>query len=847
MPCTPDDLSITEPESPSLSAIPGLGVPFSPKLPDNPFSIPNGFPESLLDIFNKLSMVLPSGIIKPGLSSSFGKNVFDGILSLMEKFFPFLMMYKFFLPALKLTICMLELICSLSNPFKMARAMIRLFRECIPEFLALFPIFALIIMIISLLTLFLEIIAYLISQVLSLVDLILKNINSLNKAINKSDEGGSLAIIKKIGMLLCGFQNLFSILSIVGVIIQVIKDILKLIFSIPPCDDGEDTDIEGCCTNDVCPRFIRNNETLSRKTGTLQYYPEVSIISASFPAPFNTSFSLNSRNQTHQFFDSSASTYDQFINISDAYDIPAPADESEKPVFFPTDVVFTAKTPSRQAPYVVDLRLPYNPIDWGRSPPPLNTVINTDRITSTTFTNGINTLSKPFINTNSISFQVVDVSNDEIIEQGNDGVLTSGKFFSESVNFKSIAGLTKYKLVMLDSVHPGNYGGFNIKSVTKGNNHEITLEKLTYNPNSLKTRFIRFKDCIVQYAPTRELIDFDGTDAEVNTGVLTLVGGFGTEDDGSALYGFEKDGVTQSTKNATLENFLFTKSISSASPTLSPTDGHTFTDVEYTFKIHHPVLLGKSLITLGCLPQVRLNKNFVNEVFAGGSGVKIALLNDLLNSQNGKVFPDIIALQNCLTIALEAFRNNVSQEGAAILQATMLACLDKTKEDTHAALKDIIGIGFDPTKSTFTLSPDVQFTGKSIKVQVQLNDRNGVSVTDNLPTEVNTNIASRIKGIYNFATISQFKYDGTRSFEATIDSQDGGNGLLQISFDNQVISEVLIPSNIDESPTNKVKELPYSFVYVPVVRVGESIVTGTGDVDGAPRRNESDVSKDKGE
>jgi hypothetical protein len=848
MPCQPDDITITEPEGPVLPGIPGLGSPFTPSLPDSLFKIPDGFPEDLLDLFRKLSMILPPGTIKPGLTPSFSKDIFDGILSLLDKFFPFLMAYKFFLPILNLIICIIEVLCSIPNPFKLSRAIIRLFRNCIPEFLSLFPIFALILMLISLLLLLLAIIEYIILQLLKIIQSILRNIRMLVKAIRKADEQSILSIVKKIGMILCGFQNLFVVLAIISAIIQVIKDILKLIFNIPPCDDADDTDTEGCCTNDVCPRFIRENGEMKRFTGTLQYYPAVYASSSLFTSPpFSSLFSLNIRNESHQFFDAEATTYQQFINITDAADItnifPQP-----KPVFFPTDSNYTASTPPGQVPYVVDLRLFYNPEDWGRSAPPLVTTITTDNKT-TIFENGINTLQKPFVSTFNLKFQIVNPTTHEVVASGTDGVITSGtsKFNSSLVNFQNIPGITGYKIVIDDPFNEGNRGGFNIISVD--NSNELTISKPAFNPKSIVGRFIRFKNCIVKYAPTTSLLNYDNTSINIPTGVLTLVGGTGTEDDGSALYGYEIDGKTQSSQIATLENFLFRPAVRKENPTLSPFDpemsGRTIKNVEYTFRIHYDVLLRKSLITLGCLPEVKLNKNFVNEIFANNSSFKYSALVAAINGTDGNIFPDVAGLQDCMSIALDAFRKNMSEEGAAIFQATCIACLEKAKQDTHAALTNIIGIGFDPCKSTFTLTPDTQFTGKPINVQVQLNESNGVSIADNLPPEVYSNLESRLSAIFTFGKISGFKYDGTRYFNLQINSDVAGSGTIQIAFDNQIFCDVNIPSDINQPPTNKLRELPYKFVFVPTLKSDLPIDTGEGDIDGAPRRDEHDVSRDK--
>ena len=65
-PCTPDQVSISPPSSANGPGIPGFGIPFSLPIPNiNPF--PDGFPEDLLDLFNKLKIFMPGGAV-PGLS-----------------------------------------------------------------------------------------------------------------------------------------------------------------------------------------------------------------------------------------------------------------------------------------------------------------------------------------------------------------------------------------------------------------------------------------------------------------------------------------------------------------------------------------------------------------------------------------------------------------------------------------------------------------------------------------------------------------------------------------------------------------------------------------------------------
>jgi len=376
MPCDVNDIDINLPDPPPINFIPGFGQPFSISLPLNKFPFPNGFPEDLLSIFNRLKLVLPSGILQPALNPNFAKDIFDGIMKLLDKFFPFLMLYKFFLPILNLIVCIIEIICALKNPVKLLRAIRKLFRVCLPDFLAMFPIFALIVMIISLLLLLLELIAYIINQIQKLIDVILRNIRALNKAIQKADNESIIAISKKIAALLCIFQNLFVLLSAFAILFKTIKDILNIKFRIPPCTKSdpatltEQQYLDECCNSDVCPDYVL--KTTSRQTGSLQYYNSV-IAESNVILPFpnipggSNNLSYEIRKQSFQLYDNAQEVNERFINIVDAYDIPSFI--NPKPVFFPTDVVYTASTNPKQAAYTVDLKLFYNPQNYGRIGP----------------------------------------------------------------------------------------------------------------------------------------------------------------------------------------------------------------------------------------------------------------------------------------------------------------------------------------------------------------------------------------------------------------------------------------------------------------------------------------------
>jgi hypothetical protein len=707
MPCNPNDVSLNVPDGPSGPAIPGFGIPFALKLPNlNPF--PDGFPEDLLDLLNKLQLLVPPGALKPQLNPNFGKDVFDAIMKLLDQFMPFLMLYKFFLPALELIICIIEVLCALMNPFKLIAALNRLFTKCIPAFLNMFPVFALIIMIISLLLLILALVEYVISQVLKLVQVILRNVIALQKAFADGDSDGVLAIAQKLGSLLCIFQNLFVLFALFNIIIQVIKDILSVAFSIPPCEDSDSNDPDNCCTPDVCPAIVKENYTNS--TGILKYLPQVGLsptLTPPLPPELASFFNFNLRSESWQLYDLEQTTSQQFRNIFDGYDVTV----LPKPVFFPTDSVYNAQTDPKQAPYVMDLRLLYDPANWGRTP------------------------SIP--------------------------------------------------------------------------------------------RYIRFLNCVMTNVPSTSLQEGDLTTQSVHNAVANIVGGLGYEDDGvTVLTGFDTDGITPIDDQATLANFIHTAAVSSPAPTVSINDGYVFTDMTYTFKPHIAPLLAKNLVTLGCAPDLAMSRTFVNNIFAGDIALKTQLL------RNFK-FPDPGAAQQCLTLAVTTLSSNMTIQGVADFQATTNICLQKLKDDTNQGLGELVGIGFDPCKSVLKVNPSLQFTTKPIVVTVEINERNGLPLTQGISTDVATNLAARIKPFITFGKIDDFVYDGYQSFTANLTSEDPGSGTIMVAFDNNIFCT----NDLNTPPTHTLQSVPYQFVYVP------SVSTAEGDDDGSPRRDAGDLAR----
>lgn len=707
MPCNPSNLNLNLPNGPGVNAIPGFGIPFSLKAPAFDIPMPDNFPEDLNGVFNALQFILPSGVIKPALNPNFGKDLADGILKLMDHFFPVLMLYKMFLPMLNLIICIIEVLCSIANPFKLASKLQNLFRSCLPAFLSLFPIFAIIVMLLSLLFLLITLIEYIIAQVLLLVEKLLININGLIQAFQFSDDTGILAIVRKLAQIICSFQNLFVLLSLFKTILDVIKEVLKLFFSIPPCDDADNGNANKCCDSTVCPQFLRNNETIISTTGTLQYYnlvahdANLTSLLPTLPSGFLTQVK---RPESWQFFDGLASQANAFYNITQAYDLPP----GNTTVFFPTDANYTATTPINQVPYTLDMRLFYIPINWNN---------------------------------------------------------------------------------LTDMLGP---------------------------------RFIRINGCIILQAPKNTIDTFDNSTAQELTGVLQIQGGLSFEDDGKTPLLING---TQGTLNTTIHT---SDVISITDPQLLSTDGSRLLNIDYTLHINHGVLLGKSLITLGCIPSVALDRTFVNTVFGANSGINFTLLNSLVN---GDTFPNIDNALQCLSSALDGLRSNISPDGVATFQTTTNVCLAQLQSDTTSTINSLLGIGFDQFHSTFTLTPNVQFTTQTIDVKVSLNETNGQSLTLGMPASLGDSIAKRINPRITFGDITNFVYDGHQFFNASISSTSAGNGTISMTFDGKPFSLVTLPTDLTKSPSITEIILPYTFVF-----------SASRDIDGKPRFNESDIA-----
>lgn len=700
MPCNPNDNTINPPILPP-TPIPGFGIPMAPiQIPFPGVSLPTGLIQDLQELVNGLSLVFPSSTFKPTIDN-FTKVVFDLIANLLTQIAPFLSFYNFIMALLNLIICIIEVICALTNPFKLGPAIVKLFKECLPPFMLMFPWMALIAIIIALLLLILALVEYLIAAVAAIIAEIIRNIKILSSALSFQDANVTLAAIQKLAELICLIQNIMAILLALSAVMAIIQA-LSLIGGGLVCDDGNG----GCCTPDVCPDFIKNSPIQS-STGQMIYSSQVNTdVSSIFagisglPPGFNASvFNIPAvRIERWQLVDTQETEFPFSDIISPGID-PTSSNVTEK--FWPEGVSFNARTPKNRACYTCDLRIQIDPNSFGIS---------------------------------------------------------------------DAQGL----------------------------------------------RYFRITDCIVVREPYIGILDYSDSLSSSNVnGTLNLEGGLVFEDDGSTPFMIGDD-------QATLNNFIHIAPQTSVST--APNNLQTFNNVEYSLKPGYEALMSYQLITAGCMPEVRIERAIFNSVLAAEDIRAVFLKLQPIPAGNKVpsigVLPNVQGTQDCVMNALSNFRKNVTLESAALLQAEIETCLGDLKNQTLTAVCGAIIAAVSQFKSEITLSSDVEFTTRSIQVNVLLKDPAGTNISNNIPTDCASSISEKLTGEVTLGEISKFSYNGSSSFEAQITSNVSGTGILKMLFDGKVFSS-FVPGVDGNSSQIVEKELEYTFVdtaFEPIVR-----------------------------
>ena len=259
-------------------------------------------------------------------------------------------------------------------------------------------------------------------------------------------------------------------------------------------------------------------------------------------------------------------------------------------------------------------------------------------------------------------------------------------------------------------------------------------------------------------------------------------------------------------------------------------DGYVISDIPFTLNINHPGLVNYSLITIGCDPDISTEMDVLSANFAQTSSV----LDQLPVIGTGGFLPDPAAAQTCILNAIAELRKDVSIEKTQEAQATIEACLETLKQDTIDSFCNVLTAAVDPFSSSVTLSPDLQFTTKSIEVQVILRDVGGNNLSNSIPEQCQA-LGELLQGTVTLGEISSFSYDNVlKAFVAEITSKLAGEGTLGLSWNGNIFSTVINREGDLEADT-EIEELslPYTFVG-----------TGAGATDSGIRRDETDIANE---
>lgn len=320
--------------------------------------------------------------------------------------------------------------------------------------------------------------------------------------------------------------------------------------------------------------------------------------------------------------------------------------------------------------------------------------------------------------------------------------------------------------------------------------------KLSVNPadfgidDDKGLRTFKIKNCIVIEKPYYGVYEYDNSknESEGVNGTLSIAGGKVFEVSSTGDVPYLIDGV-----QATLETFIFKDSLLSM-PILN--DAIIYDDIEFTWKPNVPALAGYNLTTVGCIPSISGEKAILNSIIIS-QGIE-PLINVL------PALPDAQAAQQCLLGALDIFRKNISEEGTALFQASVISCLDALKNQTTDVITAAVVTAGSQFKTEYTLDTDVQFVTRPIKVSVVVKDASGTSLVNKLPDVCAQQISEQLSAQVTLGNITSFVYDGAAGFNADLTSNLAGSGEISVLFNSKVISVYTPaangnPSNISEN------------------------------------------------
>ena len=228
----------------------------SPNLPVQ-FKLPidGGTPMTYPELLRQLSCITTAGIrVNPSPVPTGTANTGDIIADISQALTVITSGYAILAEIIKFIMCMMNVICSINNPFALIKAMIKLFTKCLPDFILIFPQLAVPSFIICILKIIIAIVRFILETIIPIIEDIIKNINDIIDAITDQNLDAINATAFKIVQLLKMLVTILGIFSVLNAIIIMIKALIDAITEMPCLPGGI---CDSCDGDDTCPNPLK--------------------------------------------------------------------------------------------------------------------------------------------------------------------------------------------------------------------------------------------------------------------------------------------------------------------------------------------------------------------------------------------------------------------------------------------------------------------------------------------------------------------------------------------------------------------------------------------------------------
>jgi hypothetical protein len=353
---------------PILPPIPGLdGFTADLNFPTFGIELPDGIPEDLLDWIRRLRFNLPGGGILEGILRSLQDTIAEIIARLLQSLNLFLSMYNFIMSIIEIIICIINVLTAFKSIRKMIKRIKCLIRKCFPLFVrVVMPFFALLALLLNLLALLLALIEYIIDLIRRLIEQLLRNIKRLKNVLRDGNSNSALAIIAKLSDLMCLFEHVFVLLSIIELIFALIEGKLNKNFKV--CNGGSSSG-SILTDDDLCASFLQEPNlqisespeiwNLRMKGGSNAFVWYCNEVYGQPFSLFPATSVAKIRNESVYLQDDSLADALKFKNVIKY----KPINENRYFPMFPFDKTITEDMDESLIPYFVDITINADPND----------------------------------------------------------------------------------------------------------------------------------------------------------------------------------------------------------------------------------------------------------------------------------------------------------------------------------------------------------------------------------------------------------------------------------------------------------------------------------------------------